>query len=212
VARVLGGKLVISETGGSGRVVVFEPNKFGLINVAELSKYRGANFKSIQSSGREENFLGVQQAAALFNVAAAYRKKYPKDQPLVFTGGSTNDGTSAAGADGKPIHKYSHKHGANIDLRHMGSNGVALQGKSAAKLGDKARNRFIIQEFARQDAGLGAAITGDQARYRLPAVSRNLECAHRDHLHFQRTRPASAKRGARSPSGQVNPRERRLAK
>jgi len=44
--------------------------------------------------------------------------------------------------------------------------------------------------FAGQNAGLGAAVTGDPARYGFGALStEDLRMNHRDHIHFQNTYP-----------------------
>ena len=169
----------------------YETNEHGLIDVEALSDHHNANFTSVQTPGLEENYLGLAQAAALFNVAARYGQEFTRDSKLVFTGGSTATGGSAINpATGKPIHD-SHRNGANIDLRYMGTDGNSLIGNDAAANGDPMRNWFIMNLFARQNAGLGAAITGDPARYGLGALSTEaLRLRHLNHMHFQNTYPA----------------------
>ena len=166
-------------------------NEHGLINVDELAGHANANFVNIQTPGQEENYLGIAQAVALFNVAARYGQEFTNDSPLVFLGGSTAIGGSAISlVTGDPLHQ-SHRNGANLDLRYMGANGNSLTGNTAAANGEPLRNIFIINSFAQQNAGLGAALTGDPARYGLGALSSEaLRLQHQNHMHFQRTYPA----------------------
>jgi hypothetical protein len=124
----------------------------------------------------------------LFNVAAAYGQKYPNDDPLVFTGGSSATGGSALDANGQPIHQ-SHRNGANVDLRYMGDEGTALTGRTAAANGNVERNEYIMSQFAGQNANLGAALTGDPARYGLGPISPRLQQIHQNHTHFQQNYP-----------------------
>ena len=172
-----------------------------MIDVVALAGNVDANFQSIQTAGREENYLGVGQAAALFNVAAAYDAKYPNDGKLVFTGGSTATGGSALDANGQPIHR-SHRNGANVDLRYMGDTGSSLSGNTAAGSGNVERNQYIINQFAGQNAGLGAALTGDPARYGLGPIPAALQQIHRNHIHFQQNYPAPPRQEPRIRPGQ----------
>ena len=125
------------------------------------------------------------------NVAAGYGREYSNDAPLIFKGGSTATGGSAINpATGDPIHS-SHRNGANIDLLYMDANGRELTGNTAAANGDPIRNGLIINLFSQQNAGLGAALTGDPARYGLGALSTEaLRLRHLNHMHFQNTYPA----------------------
>jgi hypothetical protein len=179
----------------------FAANKSGLINVATLAGNADANFESIQTAGREENYLGLSQAAALFNVAAAYGQKYPDDDELVFTGGSTATGGSALDANGRSIHQ-SHRNGANVDLRYMGDDGTTLTGHTAAANRNVERNEYIMSQFAGQNANLGATLTGDPARYGLGPIPAGLQQIHETHMHFQQNYPAPPRQEPRIRPGQ----------
>jgi hypothetical protein len=186
---------------GSYDITIYDSNSHGLINAADLAQHPDANFESIQTPGREENYPGVNQAAALFNVAAAYGEKYPNDDPLVFTGGSTATGGSALDANGRPIHQP-HRNGANVDLRHMGDDGTTLTGGTAAANGNVERNQFIINSFAGQNANTGAALTGNPARFGLGPIPAGLQQIHSTHMHFQNTYPAPPREEPRIRPGQ----------
>ncbi|MCZ2076118.1 MAG: RHS repeat-associated core domain-containing protein, partial [Bryobacterales bacterium] len=201
IAANVGGNLRVYGSANAQAITNYTANEHGMINVATLVGNADANFESIQTAGREENYLGVGQAAALFNVAAAYAGKYPNDDPLVFTGGSTATGGPALGANGRPIHS-SHLNGANVDLRYMGDTGTSLTGNTAAGSGNVERNQYIINQFAGQNAGLGAALTGDPARYGLGPIPARLQQIHRNHMHFQRTYPAPPREEQRIRPGQ----------
>lgn len=188
VAAVVGGDLRVYGTQGATDITTYGANNHGLIDVTVVEQHADANFESIQTPGREENFLGPRQAAALFNVAQAYGAQYPDDDPLVFTGGSTSNGQPAVDQNGVPLHA-SHHNGANLDLRYMGSSGAALVGNTAAANGDVPRNTFIVDQFRAQNANLGAALTGDPARYGLNPIPLQLQNIHRNHMHFQSTYP-----------------------
>ena len=201
VAAGVGGNLRVYGSENAQDVTNYTANANGLINAATLAGHADANFESIQTAGREENYLGVAQAAALFNVAEAYGQKYPNDDPLVFTGGSTATGGSALDANGRPIHQ-SHRNGANVDLRYMGDAGSSLTGGTAAANGNVERNEFIMSQFAGQNANLGAALTGDPTRYGLGPIPAGLQQIHHNHMHFQNTYPAPPRQEPRIRPGQ----------
>jgi RHS repeat-associated protein len=201
VAANVRGNLRVYGSQNAQDITNYGANEYGMINVVTLAGHADSNFESIQTAGREENYLGVGQAAALFNVAAAYGGRYPNDNPLVFTGGSTATGGSALDANGRPIHR-SHRNGSNIDLRYMGDAGFSLTGNTAAANGNVERNQFIINRFAGQNAGLGAALTGDPARYGLGPIPAALQQIHRNHMHFQSTYPAPPRQEPRIRPGQ----------
>jgi len=192
VAAGVAGNLRVYGSANAQDISNYTANKSGLINVAALADHPDANFESIQTAGREENYLGVSQAAALFNVAEAYGQKFTNDDPLVFTGGSTATGGSALDANGVAIHQ-SHRNGANIDLRYMGDDGASLTGATAAGNGNVDRNQFIINQLAGQNANVGAALTGDPARYGLGPIPADLQRIHGTHMHFQNTYPPPPK-------------------
>jgi RHS repeat-associated protein len=171
--------------------------KTGLINAAWISQLgiEEANYISVQTPGLEEEYLGLDQAVALYNVAILYGDKFAEDDPLVFTGGSAENGGSAL-RNGKPIHK-SHRNGANIDLKYMGANGSPTN----AANGDIERNRFIIDQFGAQGANLGAALTGDPARYGLGPIPASLQSIHNSHMHLQSTYP-------KRPEAKITPGQR----
>ena len=172
----------------------YTANPSGMVDVAAMSGHANAEFESVQTPGREENYLAPAQGAALFNVAAAYSGLYPNDSKLVFTGGSTGSGGSALDASGRSIHAQSHRGGTNIDLRYMGATGLSLTGGNAAALGDVGRNTAIIQLLGVQTAGLGAAVTGDPARCGLGPIDAGLQRMHSNHMHFQSTYPPPPRR------------------
>ena len=201
VAAGVAGNLRVYGSQNAQDITTYAANDHGLINIADLVNHPDANFESIQTPGREENYLGIGQAAALFNVAEAYGQKYPNDDPLVFTGGSTATGGSALDANGNPIHQ-SHRNGANVDLRYMGDQGTALSGATAAANGNVERNNYIISQFAGQNANLGAALTGDPARYGLGPIPAGLQQVHATHMHFQNTYPAPPRQEPRIRPGQ----------
>jgi RHS repeat-associated protein len=189
IAASIGNNLRVYGSRNAADITDYLANEHGMIDVEGLSGHADANFRSVQRAGFEENYLGVAQAAAFFNVAAAYGQTFLNDSSLVFTGGSTATGGSAIGADNLPIHQ-SHRNGANIDIRYMGADGATLTGNTAAANGEPIRNRFIMDLFAQQNAGLGAVITGDPARYGFgPLRTEGLRQQHRDHMHFQMNYP-----------------------
>jgi RHS repeat-associated protein len=201
VAAVVGQNLRVYGSENAQAITNYAANANGLINVVTLADNADANFGSIQTAGREENYLGLSQAAALFNVAVAYGQKYPDDEALVFTGGSTATGGSALDANGQPIHR-SHRNGANVDLRYMGDDGTSLTGRTAAANGNVERNEYIMSQFAGQNANLGATLTGDPARYGLGPIPAGLQQVHQNHMHFQQNYPAPPRPAARIRPGQ----------
>jgi hypothetical protein len=189
VAAVVGDNLRVYGSQGAADVTTYSPNEHSMIDVVDVSRHCDANFESVQTPGREENYLGVEQTKGLFNVASSYRERYPADDPLVFTGGSTATGGSALDANGRPIHR-SHRNGSNIDLRYMGEDGSPLTGNTAAANGSVERNQYIINQFAAQSGNLDAALTGNPGRYGLEPIPAPLQQAHRNHMHFQNNYPA----------------------
>jgi RHS repeat-associated protein len=174
---------------GASDITKYRENEKFLVNVADMSQHHDAQFQSVQTPGREENYLASSQATALFNVALAYHGMYPNDSKLIFTGGSTASGESALDANGRPIH-LGHLSGLNIDLRYMGANGRSLIGNSASSNGDVARNQAIMNFFGAANAGLGAALTGSPGRYGLGPIDAALAAGHQNHMHFQQNYPA----------------------
>lgn len=137
----------------------------------------------------------------MFNVADAYGQKYPNNDPLVFTAGSTANGGVAIDAYGVAAH-HAHRNGTNVDVRYVGDDGSSLVGRTAAVNGNIERNEYIMSQFAGQNANLGAALTGDPARYGLGPIPADLQRIHQNHMHFQQNYPAPPRQELRNRPGQ----------
>ena len=195
VAAVVNGYVTVFGSSGALDVMIYGQNEHGLVNTADIAGHPDANFTSVQTPGREENYLEPAQAKALFNVASQYHADYASDGKLAFTAGTTADGTSRD-ARGNLMHAGSHR--GMVDLGYMGTGGTYLTGNGAAAAGDVGRNQSIINGLAGQNAGLGHVITGDPGRYGTAQVFEPTRLQHRNHMHFQ---------GA-APRGPAPPRQR----
>jgi RHS repeat-associated protein len=192
VASVIGTDFRVYGLGSDRDIQNYPASSNGLIDVDYVANHSYAMYQSSQTPGQEENFLGLNQAAALFNTAEAYHQVYPNDANLVFTGGSTAQGSSALNpASGRPLHRQSHLNGRNIDLRYMDENGQPLIGNHAAGNGDVNRTIFLLMEMAAQpNANLRSLITGEPARYGLGPLDPVIRNRHLNHMHLQFTYPA----------------------
>ncbi|MCV4713900.1 hypothetical protein OFC05_27940, partial [Escherichia coli] len=83
-----------------------------------------------------EEYLSVNAAGSLFNIAELYHQIYSSDEKLVFTAGNASDG-KPGNCNGHPCHS-GHK-GNDFDLRYMDSSGKPLQGDNAYKKADVGR-------------------------------------------------------------------------
>ena len=73
VATNNGKGVTVYGSNGASDITKYAANGSNVVNVGALSGHHDANFESVQTPGREENYLGSSQAAALFNVAFAYQ-------------------------------------------------------------------------------------------------------------------------------------------
>jgi RHS repeat-associated protein len=170
-------------------ITSYNSNENGVVNVTDIANHRDARYDSVAGNQpHPEHFLSPTVAAALFNAARVYADAYPDDDDIVFTAGSAATGDPALNAQGEPVHR-SHQNGQNIDMRYMGANGRSLVGNTASENADVARMSTLFAAFARQNAGLGAAITGTPERFGLGPISEALSNIHRNHVHFQRNYP-----------------------
>lgn len=192
-AAVIGTSVRVYGSRNAQDITNYAGNENGVVNVASLAGHADARFEVAGGQRYPEEYLAPTQAPALFNVARDYRAAYPNDNELVFTAGSAASGGPALNAAGEPVHR-SHQHGANIDMRYMGSTGAALVGGTAAANGDVTRMQRLFQLFGSANAGLGAALTGDPARYGLGAIDANLQRIHDNHVHFQSNYPPPPRR------------------
>jgi hypothetical protein len=183
-------KVVSAQVGNSLRVygskdeedvTNYRANKSGMIDMRDVAKHHDAEF--VVKSGANRPFLNPTTGSALFNVAHLYHQLHSQDEKLMMTAGST-----ATGGGGGP--HTSHKQGNNIDIRYMGTDGRTIQSRVASELADVDRTIALTKLFKEQNAGLGAAITGNPPRFGLPDIqNQKLKNGHRDHMHFQRTYP-----------------------
>jgi hypothetical protein len=189
VAAVVGKDVVVYGSGNAQDKTTYRANKSGMVGVRDLSNHADSNFDVADGQAHPEEYLDAPRAAALFNVATQYGKLYANDDPLVFTAGSTANGAPAIGDDGLPVHQ-SHHNGANIDLRYMGSAGASLRGATAYSDADLDRNQVIMELFRRQNANLGATLTGDPSKFGFDPINETLRRIHQTHMHFQNSYPA----------------------
>jgi hypothetical protein len=155
-------------------------NKDGMVNVVEMSGHHDAQFISQQTKGQEENYLKSPQAASLFNVALGYHAEYPADSKLMFTAGTTENGTSARYVSGPRAGDLIHPgHNLSIDLAYMDSAGRPT-GISHA---DWARTSSLIRLF--DSSGMHYAITANPSRFGFGPVSVGFLADHTGHIHVQ---------------------------
>ena len=169
--------------GSNGQKTPYRDTGHGMIDISDMADHPDAQFE-VALQPHPEGYLDAPRAAALFNVAAQYRNLYVNDGNLVFTAGSTETGRPATGDNGRPVHQ-THQNGANIDMRYMGNNGQALQSGTAYRDADVDRNQVIMELFRRQNANLGATLTGDQDKFGLAPIGEGTRREHQDHMHFQ---------------------------
>ena len=160
-------------------VTTYAANEYKVVNVSEITKHHDAQYVSIQTPGKEEDYLSAEVGAALFNVAHLYSVKYQGSAKLVFKGGSTSTGGFATKT------RAGHTGGLHIDLGYVGEGGKQLRGLTSSADANVERMQFIFKAFKEQNAGLGAPLTGHQERFELRRIKRSLERRHRNHLHFQ---------------------------
>ncbi len=171
-------------------VMTYAANK-GLIDAAWLSGHSDSAFEvkielvEGELKVLEERFVAPDVGATIFNVAAEYSNSFPGSSALVLTNASSVEGLSR-----RP--STSHTGGRRVDLRYPGSTGHWLQGDQASANADTVRMKFLIEAFGRQNAGLGAILTGTPELFRLPQYTKSRErmrYLHRNHFHLQRTYP-----------------------
>ncbi len=189
------GDLVVLGSRGAKDITTYKANKYGMVDVREVSKHHNAAFvfeaarlgPCTKANGCEP-YLSAKSASALFNVALRYMALYTRvglrDAKLSMSSGSFYDGTTDRKSKG------SHRRGNNIDLRYMGSNGLVLKGDKASQLADVGRTKKILELFRNENADLDSMITGHPARFGLQDLSEKLKSIHRNHLHMQKTYPA----------------------
>ena len=165
----------------------YQANENGMIDMRDVARHHDAQFVYAQQP-HPEPYLNATTGSALFNVAARYHELYPNDSRLVFTAGSAADGNPARDERGNFIHE-SHRNGANIDMRYMGTDGRPRVGNNASAEADVERTNRIRNLFSEQNAGLGAVLTGNPERFGLGPISERLQRIHRNHMHFQRNYP-----------------------
>ncbi|MBK9164167.1 MAG: RHS repeat-associated core domain-containing protein [Acidobacteria bacterium] len=169
-------------------ITEYNANKDGQIDVRKLSQHHDAQFIVADGQKVPEEYLSVNAAGSLFNIAELNHQKYSNDEKLVFTAGNASDG-KPGNCNGKPCHG-GHK-GNDIDLRYMDSSGKPLQGDNAYKNADVGRTNWLID--AGKAFGFPYSYTGDETRFGRPdntPKSRSpTEKVHRHHLHIGKTAP-----------------------
>src|SRR5262249_16227775 len=130
VAAGAGKNVIVYGSNGAQDKKKYTANNNGMIDMRNLSDHHDSGFDVADGQAHPEEYLDVARATALFNVSVQYADAYPSDSPLVFTAGSTDTGEPGKDASGNYVHT-SHRNGANIDMRYMGKNGKAPQGKHA---------------------------------------------------------------------------------
>jgi hypothetical protein len=161
-----------------------------MVDMVAVSQHHDAEFISKQAPGQEGNYLAPTQGGCPFQRGRGIHQTWAFDAKLVFTGGSTAEGTPATGADGKPLHS-SHYGGLNIDLKYMSVWGSPRTSADS----DLWRAAFIMDASVNQNANLGAALTGTPSRFGLPDFNPRIEAEHMSHMHFQKNYPPSPKKG-----------------
>jgi RHS repeat-associated protein len=169
-------------------ITEYDGNKDGQIDVRKLSQHPDAQFIVADGQNVPEEYLSVNAAGSLFNIAELYHQEYSNDEKLVFTAGNASDG-KPGNCNGKPCHS-GHK-GNDIDLRYMDSSGKPLRGDTAYKNADLGRTNWLIS--AGKAYGFPHSYTGDETRFGRPdntPKSRSAtEKVHRNHLHIGKTAP-----------------------
>ncbi len=110
-------------------VTEYSANKDGQIDVRELSQHHDAQFIVADHQKIPEEFLSVNAAGTLFNVAELYSQTFKDDEKLVMTAGNMANGRPCTNSNGTPCHG-GHK-GDDIDLRYMGVDGKVLAGENS---------------------------------------------------------------------------------
>jgi len=199
VAAVVGvnntNNVVVYGSNNAQDITLYAANESGMIYITGLSRHHDVRFSTAPQQHPEE-YLDPTRAAALFNAARDYHDNHPNDANIVMTAGSAANGRPAVDENGRPIHQ-SHQRGQNIDLRYMGPNGRPLRGNTAADNADVGRTTDLLDAFANQNAELGAALTGNPARFGLDPIAERLRLIHRNHMHLQRNYPRVPQPGRR---------------
>ncbi|MCV6005526.1 hypothetical protein OFO99_39415, partial [Escherichia coli] len=73
-------------------VTEYDANKDGQIDVRKLSQHPYAQFIVAGGQNVPEEYLSVNAAGSLFNIAELYHQIYSSDEKLVFTAGNASDG------------------------------------------------------------------------------------------------------------------------
>lgn len=176
-------RVEVSNPNGSRDKKLYQANKSNMIDVRDLSTHPAAKFLVADGQSVPEEFLSVKSATSLFNVAQKYSETYTSDVKLVFTAGSSSNGSPGT-CGGKPCHS-SHQQGICVDLRYMSGSGKDIKGLGAYKTADVERTVWLVKAFARD--GLTIVYTGDDTRFGLPdntpKYMDGVEKIHRHHLH-----------------------------
>jgi RHS repeat-associated protein len=189
VAAAVANGVTVYGSRDANDITPYNSNANGVVNATDIANHRDAKYESVaDTQPHPENFLSPTVAAGLFNAARVYAAAYPNDAEIVFTAGSAATGLPAVNEQGEPVHR-SHQNGQNIDLRYMGANGRSLVGNTASANADVARMNTLFDAFDRQNAGLGAALTGTPDRFGFGPIPAALANIHRNHVHFQRNYP-----------------------
>jgi hypothetical protein len=193
VAAAVGKDVIVyGSNGAQDKKTYSDKTGRGMIDVSAMAGHPDARF-GVALQPHPEGYLDAPRAAALFNVAAQYRNLYANDGKLIFTAGSAATGAPATDEDGEYVHEKTHFNGSNIDMRYMGNNGQALQSGTAASDADVDRTQVINELFRRQNANLGAMLTGDPGRFGLAPYDPHVQNIHLTHMHFQNTYPGPPK-------------------
>jgi len=164
--------------GADGAITAYPANDHSLIDITAMAAHPNSQIE-VAEQEHPENFLSMAAASALYNTGTFYHTRFPNDEKLALTGGSTDRGTPAPGTKHK-----AHKNGGNIDLRYMSVSGLQIQDVSASSIADVERVREIMTDM--QSGGFAGAITGDAAKYGSKRVKAELARGHNSHIHIQR--------------------------
>ncbi len=183
------GGLNVYGSKGADDITGYKSNKDGQIDVRELSTHHDAQFIVADHQNIPEEFLSVNAAGNLFNIAELYSQEFKDDDKLVFTAGNLANGKPCPGC-------HSGHRGNDIDIRYMGKDGKPLTGDNAYKNADVNRTKWLIN--AGKSFGFLYPYTGDDGRFGLPDRSPkwrdDTEKVHRHHLHIGKTAPRVRKK------------------
>jgi hypothetical protein len=172
------GQRRVTVFGADGAITAYPANDHSLIDITAMAAHPNSQIE-VAEQEHPENFLNMAAAAAFYNTGTFYHIRFPNDEKLAFTGGSTAEGTPAPGTEHK-----AHKYGGNIDLRYMSAPGRQIKDVSASSIADVERIREIMADM--QSGGFAGAITGDAAKYGSKRVKAELARGHNSHIHIQR--------------------------